>query len=90
MSYNTVTVAATATKILSVNSARTSYIIQNVGTENLYIGQDASITTANAIKLVPDGSITEDGSSSGKLWMGDVYGIVAVGTSDARYWERQR
>jgi hypothetical protein len=87
MSYNTVTVTGTATKIVNANTQRQSLIIANAGSVTVYIGPDASVTTANGTPIVAGGNLTED-SCGTRVYLGTVYGIVSTGTCDVRYWER--
>jgi hypothetical protein len=84
-----VTVSNTATKIISANNSRHSFIIVNTGANTVYIGEDAAVTTSNGVPLLQDASLTEDNGGD-RLYLGDIYGIVASGTSDVRYWERTR
>jgi len=90
MGYGFVSVGTAATLILADNTQRLSVVIQNGGSNNLFIGQDASVTTANTIYLVTNGSLTED-SSGTKMYCGPFYGISAgTGTTMAYYWEKTR
>jgi hypothetical protein len=86
--YNTITVTNAATVIVGANSQRLSLIITNTGTPTVYIGQDASVTTANGVPLITNATLTED-SGGTKMYCGPIYGICAS-TSDVRYWERIR
>jgi len=89
MAFNTVTVADTATLIIAANPYRQSLILVNSSSGAVYLGADNTVTIANGIPLLQDGSLTED-SGGTRMFMGDIYGIVASGTSDVRYWERIR
>ena len=89
MSFNTVTVTSTATKIVDANTQRQSLIISNAGSVTIYIGPDNTVTTSNGTPLVSGGNLTED-SGGTRMQLGTVYGIVATGTCDCRYWERTR
>jgi len=82
--YNTVSVASTATKIITANSRIRGWIITNTGSNKVYYGPDSSITTANALPLNAGATIL---SSDAVNWKGDIFGIVATGTEDVRYWE---
>ena len=86
MAYNTVTVADTATLIVAANTQRRNLTIVNSSLiATVFIGPDASITTANAIPLY--GSSTRDQDRIPEGYQGPIYGIVATGTADVRYWE---
>jgi hypothetical protein len=91
MSYNTVTVAATAggTLIVAANPQRLSLIITNTGVQTVYIGQDTSLDSSNGVPLLTNATLTED-SGGTKMYCGPIYGITATSTSDVRYWERTR
>ena len=89
MAFNTVTITINATKIVSANPSRQSLILANVGTGTVYLGPNNTVTTANGVPLLQDGTFTEDDGGS-RMFMGEVWGIVAADTSDLRYWERVR
>ena len=89
MAFNTVTITTSATKIVTANPNRQSLILANTGTGTVYLGPDNTVTTANGTPLLQDGTLTEDDGGS-RMFMGDVWGVVATGTSDLRYWERIR
>jgi hypothetical protein len=79
--YGVTSVTTTATKIIATNLAsRLSVIVQNLGAKDMFFGDDASITTANTIK-VPSGGSVELSWGPGI----DLYGITASGTADVRY-----
>lgn len=89
MSYGTVTVSGSATLIVSPNPQRIGLIIVNTGTQVIYLGHDTSVTTANGIPLLVNGTLTED-SGGTKMYCGPYYAITASSTSDIRYDERVR
>lgn len=89
MAYNTVTVTVAATLIVAANPQRQSLILVNTGSETLYVGPDSSVTAANGVAIIQNGTLTED-SGGTRMFMGDVYGITNANTTDVRYWERQR
>lgn len=78
MVYGSVAVGVAATEILAETTSRTSLIIQNVSTADVYLG-GAAVTTANGIKLEP-GDVY-----SNQDWIGAVYGIATAALSDVRY-----
>lgn len=86
MSYNTVTVTTTATKIVDTTEQRRSLIISNASSVTVYLGFDADVTTANGLPLVPEGTFQND-NSGGRMWLGPYYAIVETGTADVRYLE---
>lgn len=83
--YNTVTVTNSATLIVAANPSRKGLIITNESNVTVFIGPDSSITSANAPSLPALGNITNSGLESG--FRGSIYGIVASGTADVRFWE---
>ena len=86
MAYNTVTVSDTATEIVPANTKRRNVTLSNVDTSvTVYIGPDSSITTSNAIPLYA--FQTRDDKFISEGYQGPIYGIVASGTVDVRYWE---
>lgn len=89
MAYNTVTVTTSATQIVAGNTKRIGLIVENNSAGTIFLGSDSSVTTSNGIPLLQYATLTED-SGGEKMFQGDVYGIVASGTSDCRYWERVR
>lgn len=86
MSYGAVSVTNTATLIVAANTKRRSITIVNDSSSTIYIGPDSSITTANGTPLYGRQTRTE-GRNIPEGYQGDIYGIVASGTADTRYWE---
>lgn len=83
--YNTVTVLTDAKVIIPANSDRVNAIISNAsGAVILYIGPDASVTTANGIPIAV--STTANLNNFMESYKGNVYGITGS-TADVRYWE---
>ena len=80
--YGAVSVANTATLIKAANASRKSLFIQNLGSDNLYIGNDNSVTTANAgAKIVPGAAMEFAFCTSA------IYGISDGANIDTRYFE---
>ena len=82
-----VTVSSTATKIASSNDRRISILVQNSGSQTVYLGKNDSITASEEPYISSDGVYQED-NSGGQMWLGDIYGITSTGTADIVYWER--
>ena len=76
-----VTVGTSATLIRAAKPSRKSLFIQNVSTQDVYIGYTSAVTTATGIKVAPSAGLEDD------LYTGTVYGIVAASTSDVRFAE---
>jgi hypothetical protein len=88
MGYGTKTVTTTATLIVDANTKRRNLTVVNTSLSAIvYIGPDTSITTSNAIPLYQNQTRDQDRIAEG--WQGPVYGIVASGTADVRYWETE-
>jgi len=84
--YNSVTVAATATQVVGGSSARKGMLIVNHSeTVTVFVGPDTSITTSNALPLLPLATMSLSGYA--EAWKGPVYAIVSSGTLDLRFWE---
>lgn len=89
MSYGSRTVLTTATLIVSANEKRRNLSITNSSLYGVvYIGPDSSITTATGLPLYENSTRDQDRVPEG--YLGPVYGIVASGTADVRYWETTR
>ena len=88
MGYGLVSVstAAVAT-ILTANTSRLGLIICNIGSHSAYIASDASVTSANGIKLLPNGTFTED-SGGQRVYLGAYYAIAGSAGTQLTYWER--
>lgn len=85
-SYGNISVADTATLIIAAEADRKVLSIANdEASATVYIGPDASVTTSNGLPLYA-GQIQDNTKTHG-LWAGPIYGIVASGTADVRYWE---
>lgn len=80
VSYGTVTCNATITLLLAANISRATAVIQNNGTEAIYIGWDSSVTVANGLKLAA-GAIMEVTNQA------TIYGISTTTTNNVRYSE---
>jgi hypothetical protein len=84
--YGNVSVTSTATLILAANNERKgSLIVNNDATVSMYIGMDANVTTSNGLPIGARSTFNNSGQNA--LWKGAIYGIVASGTVDTRYWE---
>lgn len=81
MNEASVSVQATPTLILAANDKRASIIVQNLGATDLYIGGNANITTATAIK------IPANADWASYTYVGAIYGVSGVAALDVRYME---
>lgn len=81
--YDTTTVANTATDLIGTDLAnRIKVIVQNTSNKNVFIGSDASVTTANGLRLSAGSSIELEVGAGVNL-----HGITSTGTADVRYFE---
>ena len=92
MAYGKVNIGLSATKIVSNNPQRQSLILTNASTSGIvYLGPDASVTSANAATVLTQyGSSFAEDSGGTRMFMGDVYGITLSShvTADILWWER--
>ena len=89
-----VSVAATATVIVAASTqsgGRIGLRIYNNSAVTVFLGPDATVTTANGYPLLTatEFKFDADGPNPQYFYTGAVYGIVATGTADVRYWEMQ-
>lgn len=86
--YGAVTVGTSATLILPANGYRKGCEIRNnFSNVTFYIGMDENVTASNGLPIVPGESFNTSGERTG--WRGNIYGVVASGSADCRYWEWQ-
>lgn len=80
-----VSVTTSATQILPASPNRKAGIIQNISASNVYIGPTNAITTSNTIHLGPGEKFAV--GDFHERWNSTIFGIVASGTADVRFWE---
>ena len=86
MQYGAKTITNTATLIVGPNSSRRNLTIVNTSEGvPVYYGPDNLVTTANGIPLYETATRDQDNIPEG--FKGAIYGIVASGSADVRYWE---
>lgn len=84
-SYNAVSVTSTQTAILPASRDRAGWIIHNVSTSTIYIGNDTAIGTGTALPVLPGEKVVNDGKYA---WRGAIKGIGATNTSsEIRFFE---
>jgi hypothetical protein len=86
MATGVVTVAITATLILPANERRQSFYLFNNGLSAIYMGETNAVTVATGFPLAQGSQISEDRGQN--QWKGDIWGIVAAGTEEIRFWQR--
>ena len=89
MSYASVSLETNAVATIATeNTNRISIIFTNIGSGKAFIGENASITSANGTLLVANGgSLTED-SGGQKVYLGAYYGIAGSLSTNVTYWQR--
>lgn len=88
MAYGSVSVGVAATLIRPANTDRRELRIVNTSIVTpVYLGTDASVTTANGFPLYENQNILQSKDSG--AWLGAVYGIVGAGNADVRFWETE-
>lgn len=80
-SYGAVTVGTSATLIRPLSGSRRNCIIQNEGSADVILGSDSAVTVATGLTLDTGESYVFE-EYSGAIW-----GIVAAGTNDIRFFE---
>lgn len=87
MTYGAVTVTTTATLIVEFNCNRKEVIITNNNDEDVtvYIGMDENVTVDTGTPFYANQ--TRGHARGFGTYLGPIYGIVASGTCDVRYWE---
>lgn len=81
--YGATTVTTTATDLIGTDlSGRFSVLLQNVGSKDVYIGSNASVTTANGILLAAGSSVILEAGSTINM-----HGITSSGSASVRYFE---
>jgi hypothetical protein len=79
--YGTVGVTSAATLITAANGRRVELTVQNLGTANVYLGTDNTVTTSKGLLIPGTASMTDTTTTA--TW----YGIVASGTVVVSYME---
>lgn len=81
--YGATSVTTTATDLIATDlSGRVQVMLQNVGSKDVYVGSNSSVTTSNGILLAPGSSMVLDADDTI-----NVHGITASGTASVRYFE---
>lgn len=83
--YNSITITNVATLITAGKNFRRGTIIFNGGASAVYLGMDSAVTTSNGLPLLSNATFFNNGYLD--LWRGPIYGVVASGTADIRYWD---
>jgi len=77
MVYGEIEIDDEPVKILDSGVSTTGFIIYNNSAQTIFLGSDA-VTIVNGMPVVAGASYSND------LWTGEMWAIVAAGTSDVR------
>jgi ribosomal protein S11 len=77
--YGVQTADGTASLVLDTNENRESLLLQNKGSEPMYVGFDNSVTTANGVEVAAGGTYADD------TYTGPVYAITGGGSVNVAY-----
>lgn len=72
-----ITIGATAVKIMEINRQRKLALITNDSASDIYLGFGNSVTTHSGIRLNALGGSFEFGAFSTFPWMGEIWAIAA-------------
>jgi hypothetical protein len=91
MAFGSVSVTdASASLVVAPNTDRISILIANEGSSEVYIGPNDTVTDANGLPVLANGTLTED-SGGTKMYTGPIYARCSTGESaTVKYWERER
>tara|TARA_R100000306_G_C4353347_1_gene131335 strand:- start:772 stop:1059 length:288 start_codon:yes stop_codon:yes gene_type:complete len=90
MANTAVSVGTSATLLIAKNDARIHLILQNLGSQEVYLGDSSGVTTSNGIRWANTNTLFEMSHNAEPFmfyYRGDIYGIVASGTGNVRVWE---
>jgi len=80
-SYGQTSVSTTPAEVVAANAERQSVLIQNTGSDPVYVGFDNAVTASDGIEVAAGGTYADD------TYTGDVYVIAGSGTNDVRFQE---
>jgi len=80
-SYGQITVSTSATEVVAANTERQSVLIQNSGSDPVYVGFDNAVTASDGIEVAAGGTYADE------TYTGDVYAVAGAGTNDVRFQE---
>lgn len=78
--YGAANVSTSAVQIAAANSARGQILLQNLGTDAVYVGPDGAVTAATGIEVSAGGSVNLTLQTA-------VYAVAGMGPQDVRYIE---
>lgn len=82
LAYGAASVTDTAAVLVAANSGRRRILVQNLGSSDIFLGGNASVTTANGLRVSKN--------STFEIPIGEnvpVYAIATSGTPDVRYMQ---
>lgn len=80
-----ISVTISPIQILAASPDRKAAIIHNISTSKVYIGPTDAITILNTIFIGPGEKFAV--GDFHERWNSTIFGIVASGTADVRFWE---
>lgn len=78
--YGAVTLSSGSVRVTPTTRTRVSIVLRNVGTANVYVGRNSSVTTSTGFLIQP-GEQMEFPDYVGELW------VAASASADVRYFE---
>jgi len=89
MPTSRVEVAATATEIVDYNARRIFLVIENVGDQTIYLGDDNAVATTTGVRLEAGDFWVQkmEGGDSKYYYRGAFYGICAATTANVQVLE---
>ena len=85
-SFGSVSVISnTPTLVIASNTNRKGLLINNNGTETMFIGPDNTIAPSTGMPVAQSQYYNDSGNYD--AWRGDVWGVTISNTVDIRYWE---
>lgn len=93
MAYGTKTIPATAggIQIVGKNLSRLQIMLYNNGSATVFLGEDNSVTIANGYPILAGQEkivgFSGDADAFPLSYRDAIFGIVATGTVDLRYWD---
>jgi len=79
--YNQVGVGTSATLVIASNTDRISLAVKNLGSSDMYIGFDSSVSSSNGWRVEPGAGV------SFEYYLGPIYAVSPSGTQKMAYME---
>lgn len=79
---DSISIGTEAKEILAANPDRKAYLIQNNGSQDLYVGFSSSVTPSRYSAKLLAGAVIDDHHYKGAWW-----GVTETGANDVRFME---